>query len=63
MNDEIDGTRYRRCICWRFQAGYGHACFDMCSVKQREACKNQQTTDDSEKEQQKGIEPCLDEKM
>ena len=41
----INGEKYRHCLAWRAVAGNGHACFDMCSKPQREACEDQQMAD------------------
>ena len=35
----VDGTRYLRCLGWRFCPGNGEMCFDMCSEAQRDACE------------------------
>jgi hypothetical protein len=45
--DEIDGYKYRICICWRVAAGCSHACIELCSDKQREACKEAQKADNN----------------
>jgi len=40
---EVDGNKYKNCICWKNVAGYGEGCFDgYCSYAQRMACSYQQ---------------------
>jgi len=45
MSEEIDGNKYKGCLCWRFIAGCGCACLEMCDKTQREACTEQQRKD------------------
>lgn len=37
-----DPLKYTNCVAWRAAPGHGHACYDMCSEKQRNACAEQQ---------------------
>ncbi len=41
LKQPVDGTRYKKCACWRFCPGNAEACFDLCSVEQRNACEHE----------------------
>ncbi len=48
------GNKYKQCLAWSFIAGNGHACFDMCSEEQRNACEKQQEEDNNAAKQTDG---------
>ena len=39
---QVNPKAWKHCVAWSFIAGRNHACFEMCTEQQRDACcKNQ----------------------
>lgn len=52
---EINGNRYKGCICWKCYPSMSHACVDICKKEQRDAC-NKQFIDDRYGKEKERIE-------
>ena len=50
---EINGNKYKGCICWKCYPGMSYVCVDICRKEQRDACNKQFIEDRYGKEKER----------